>query len=108
MDYLKPLREFAGKIHHVHAKDAVMDREALDEVGILATPLEYHAPKLPGLGEVKWDKFFNLLRETGYAGPVCIEVEDREYEHSLAGREEALRKSAGFLRNFMVEQTSEK
>lgn len=106
MDPVKPLREFARKIHHLHAKDAVIDREALDEVGILATPLEYHAPKLPGLGGVDWPEFFNALKETGYAGPICIEVEDRDYEHSPAGREEALRKSAAFLRTFLNEQAS--
>ena len=36
MDYIKPLREFAGKIHHVHAKDAVMDVvAACDRLGVL-------------------------------------------------------------------------
>ena len=42
MDYLQPLREFADRIFHVHAKDVRVDRERLDSVGIMATPLEYH------------------------------------------------------------------
>ncbi len=98
MDYLKPLREFAGRIFHVHAKDAQVDQDRLDEVGILATPLEYHTPKLPGLGEVDWPRFVAALAEIGYDGPVCIEVEDRDYEGSLEARKEALRKSGQFLR----------
>lgn len=107
MDYLKPIREFAEKLFHVHAKDAIIDREALDDVGILATPLEFHTPKLPGLGEVDWGRFFSHLGEVGYTGPVCIEVEDRPYEKTLAGRQGALRQSARFLRNFMSEELGE-
>ncbi len=98
MDYLKPLREFAGRIFHVHAKDARVDQDRLDDVGILATPLEYHTPKLPGLGEVDWPRFVAALVEIGYDGPVCVEVEDRDYEGSLEARKEALRKSGQFLR----------
>ena len=103
MDYLKPLREFAGRIFHVHAKDVRVDRERLDDVGILATPLQYHAPKLPGLGDVDWGQFFSVLGDTGYRGPVCVEVEDRAYEDSLESRKAALRQSAAFLRSFVPE-----
>ena len=101
MDYLKPLREFAGRLFHVHAKDARVDQDRLDEVGVLATPLQYHTPKLPGLGDVDWGRFFSVLSDVGYDGPVCIEVEDRAYEGSLASRQAALRQSALYLRQFM-------
>jgi len=101
MDPVAPMKEFADRIFHVHAKDVAIDYEALGDVGVLAYPLEYHRPKLPGLGEVPWGEFFNVLGETGYRGPVCIEVEDRVYEGTLAGRKEALRQSARFLRNYM-------
>jgi sugar phosphate isomerase/epimerase len=100
MDYLKPLREFRDRIFHVHAKDARLDRERLDDVGILATPLEFHRPKLPGLGDVDWGRFFSVLTDTGYDGPVCVEVEDRAYEGSLETRQAALRQSLRYLRNF--------
>ncbi len=102
MDYVKPLREFADRIFHVHAKDVRVDRERLDDVGILATPLAYHTPKLPGLGDIQWGRFFSVLGETGYRGPVCIEVEDRVYEKSLATRKASLRQSGTFLRNFIA------
>ena len=106
MDYLKPMREFASKLFHIHAKDAIVDQLLLDDVGILATPLEFHTPKLPGLGDIDWGKFFSVLGEVGYTGPVCIEVEDRSYEKTLAGRQGALRQSARFLRNFLSGETS--
>jgi sugar phosphate isomerase/epimerase len=100
MDYLKPLREFRERIFHVHAKDARLDRERLDDVGIMATPLEFHRPKLPGLGEVNWGRFLSVLTDTGYEGPVCVEVEDRAYEGSLEARQAALRQSLRYLRSF--------
>jgi len=104
MDYLKPLREFADRLVHIHAKDVRVDRHRLDEVGILAHPSEYHVPKLPGMGDVDWGKFFSVLTDVGYRGPVCVEVEDRAYEKSLADREASLRQSHTFLRNYLAER----
>jgi sugar phosphate isomerase/epimerase len=101
MDYVRPVAEFRDRIFHVHAKDARIDREKLAEVGVLAYPLQYHTPKLPGLGDVDWGRFLAALGEIGYAGPVCIEVEDRAYEKTLDLRKAALRQSAAYLRNFL-------
>ena len=101
IDYIKPLREFSRRIFHVHAKDARLDKDRLDRVGILATPLEYHSPKLPGLGDVDWGRFLSVLGDTGYKGPVCIEVEDRAYEGTLQRRKEALRQSGRYLRQYL-------
>ena len=101
MDYLKPIRDFADRLHHVHAKDVRVDKHRLDQVGILAHPLEYHTPKLPGLGEVNWGKFFSHLTDAGYEGPVCVEVEDRAYEGSLEKRKASLRQSLTYLRQFV-------
>jgi sugar phosphate isomerase/epimerase len=103
IDYVAPLREFATRLVHVHAKDVRIDYQRLNQVGILATPLEYHTPKLPGLGQIHWGQFFSVLGDVGYRGPVCIEVEDRAYETSLESRQAALRQSAAWLRNFMAE-----
>lgn len=101
MDYLKPIREFAPKLFHVHAKDVRLERHLLDDVGIMATPLEFHTPKLPGLGDIDWGQFFSVLSDVGYGGPVCIEVEDRAYEDSLESRKTSLIQSARFLKNFL-------
>jgi sugar phosphate isomerase/epimerase len=101
MDYLRPLVEFKDRLFHVHAKDARIDRERLNDVGILAHPNEYHTPKLPGLGDVDWGRFFSALTDTGYDGPVCVEVEDRAYEGSIEARKASLRQSHAFLRNYI-------
>ena len=97
MDPITPLREFADRIYHVHAKDVQLDRGRLNDVGIMATPLEFHQPVLPGRGMIDWPLFFQTLRAIRYDGPVCIEVEDRAYEGSLDSRHKALRESAKFL-----------
>lgn len=101
MDYVAPLRNFSDRLFHIHAKDVRIDRERLNEVGILAHPLEYHTPKLPGLGDVNWGSFFGTLVDTGYRGPVCVEVEDRAYETTLESRKDSLRQSYRYLKNFI-------
>ncbi|MCX6378387.1 MAG: sugar phosphate isomerase/epimerase [Armatimonadetes bacterium] len=105
MDYLKPMTEFGSRLFHIHAKDVRIDRDRLDSVGILAPPLEYHCPKLPGLGEIDWGRFFSVLGDAGYEGAVCIEAEDRAYEKSLESRKAALRQSARYLRNYLENTT---
>jgi len=101
LDIPSAIREFGSRIFHTHAKDARIDRHKLADVGILAFPLQFHTPKLPGLGDVDWGAFFSALTDTGYDGPVCIEVEDRAYEGSLETRKASLRQSADFLRQFV-------
>lgn len=101
MDYVAPMREFKDRLFHVHAKDVRIDREKLDQVGILAHPSEYHTPKLPGMGDVNWGHFFSTLTDTGYQGPICVEVEDRAYEATLETRQASLIQSHTYLRQFI-------
>jgi sugar phosphate isomerase/epimerase len=98
IDYVRCVREFGSRIVHVHAKDTRIDPDRLYESGILG--LGWHAAKLPGLGEVDWGALFAALTDAGYAGPVCIEVEDRAYEGSLEDRLRALRQSKRFLERY--------
>jgi len=100
MDYLAAIREFAPRFWHCHAKDARLDRERLAQVGIMAHPLEFHTPKLPGLGDANWGAFFAALADAGYKGAVCVEVEDRAYEGSLEARKASLVQSLRYLRQF--------
>ncbi len=102
MDYIKPIYEFRERIFHVHIKDARILWERLCDVGILTTPLEYHTPKLPGLGDINWGKFFSALYEAGYNGSACIEVEDKAFEGSLENRKAALLQSRNYLRQFIT------
>jgi sugar phosphate isomerase/epimerase len=102
MDYIKPIYEFRDRIVHAHVKDAKLLRDKLDDVGILATPLEYHTPKLPGLGEVKWGLYFSALTDIGFEGSACVEVEDRAYEGSFEARKASLVQSHAYIRQFVA------
>ena len=88
IDYVRCIRDFGKRIVHVHAKDTRIDVDKIYSHGILG--LGWHTAKLPGLGDVNWGQFFSALTDTGYKGPVCIEVEDRAYEGSVADRLRAL------------------
>ena len=90
MDYIKPLYEFSDKLFHIHLKDARVYRDKLNDVGIMATPLEFHTPKLPGLGDIDWGKFISSLNDIRYKGPVCVEVEDKTFEGSIEARKYSL------------------
>jgi len=102
MDYIRPIYEFKERIFHVHIKDAKVLRDQLNDVGILATPLSFHRPKLPGLGDVDWGKFFSALTDIGYDGAACVEVEDRSYEGSLQMRKKSLIQSREYLKQFLA------
>ncbi|MEL6253926.1 MAG: sugar phosphate isomerase/epimerase family protein [Bacteroidota bacterium] len=101
MDYLSPMRKYAHKLFHVHAKDVRIDKHLLDEYGIMTPPNKWHTPKLPGMGEIDWGKFFSVLTSAGYDGPVCVEVEDRAYEGSLEKQKLSLVQSHTYLRQFI-------
>jgi len=93
MDYLSVLTEFKDKLFHIHLKDTKVLVEKLKDVGILATPLEYMAPKIPGLGDIDWKIFMETLKSTGYDGHCVLEIEDRDYEDSLESVIESIKLS---------------
>jgi sugar phosphate isomerase/epimerase len=101
MDYIKPLYEFKDKLFHVHLKDARVYRNKLDEVGIMAAPIEFHSPKLPGLGDIDWGKFVSALNDIRYKGPVCVEVEDKAFEGSQEDRKYSLVLSKRYLEQYL-------
>jgi sugar phosphate isomerase/epimerase len=103
MDYVKPLFEFREKIFHVHIKDARIDQDGINEHGIFTAPHNIHVPKLPGLGDIDWGKFFSALYESGYQGSACVEVEDRAFEGALENRKASLIQSRNFLRQFITQ-----
>ena len=101
MDEIKPIYSYKDRLHHIHLKDAKLYKEKLDRVGIMANPLEYHSPKLPGLGDVNWRGFFGALTDIRYRGPVVIEVEDKAYETNNSDIESAILTSRNYVRQFL-------
>ncbi len=102
MDYIKPIYEFRDKIFHVHYKDIKLYRDRLEECGVMAYPLEYMSPKLPGLGDVDWGYYVSALTDIGYEGYTCIEVEDKAFEGSRERVLDSIRLSKRYLEQFVI------
>jgi sugar phosphate isomerase/epimerase len=102
MDYLAPLYEFRHRIFHVHFKDIKLYRDRLRDAGVMAHPLEFMSPKLPGLGDVDWGAFISALNDIGYEGPACIEIEDRAFEGSRERILDSLVLSKRYLDQFII------
>lgn len=102
MDEVQPIYDFKEKLFHIHLKDVKLFRNKLNKVGIMAYPLDYHSPKIPGLGDVDWRGFFSALTSVKYRGPVCIEVEDKAFEGSEEDVKSAILTSRNYLNQFLA------
>jgi len=91
IDCGRAIEEFGSKIYYVQAKDVEIDRTGLYERGTSSMGIGWQRPRLPGLGEVDWPRFFAALYRSGYDGAVTVEHEDRQFE----GSDELV--EAGFL-----------
>lgn len=91
IDYERAIYEFKDRLFHVHAKDMEINRDGLYSHGVMATGIGWQIPRLPGLGEVRWDRFIAALYAVGYDFVLSIEHEDRKFE----GTEELVKR--GFL-----------
>jgi sugar phosphate isomerase/epimerase len=88
IDYERVIREFSSRIFHVHAKDLHIDHEGLYNHGVLSQGMGWQVPRLPGLGDMDWPKFFAALTAAHYDYVVSIEHEDRVFE----GNEELVKR----------------
>jgi sugar phosphate isomerase/epimerase len=102
IDYIKPIYEFKDKIFHVHCKDIKLYLDKLNDVGVMAYPLEYMSPKLPGLGDVDWGKYISALTDIGYDSFVCVEVEDKAFESSKEKIRDSVKLSCRYLKQFVI------
>jgi sugar phosphate isomerase/epimerase len=91
IDYERVVRDFSDRILHVHAKDMEIDREGLYRNGVMSAGIGWQVPRLPGLGEVQWDRFIAALYRAGYDDVISVEHEDRAFE----GTDELVKR--GFL-----------
>lgn len=82
MDPYAPVYEFKDKIFHVHGKDTQIDRELLRRKGILSD-YTWWRYRVPGMGEIDWNRLVSNLYEIGYDGVLSVEHEDPVWEGSL-------------------------
>jgi len=101
IDHVRFIREFAAKVVPVHGKDTELMPEKLYEVGcetnlarLSGAPWRY---TIPGHGVARWPLIFQVLKEAGYKGAVCIEHEDDVFTGSESVEQEGLVAGARFL-----------
>jgi sugar phosphate isomerase/epimerase len=106
IDPVRFLREFAGRIGHVHAKDTQIFEESLYEFGNLqpATLAEGHPYGgyhwrycVPGHGQAPWAAILGVLKESNYRGLMSIELEDEDFNGSEAGEKRGILAARDFL-----------
>ena len=94
IDPLRFLKEFAPRVGHVHGKDAEILADDLYEYGWEQPATFKENPAfgasawrytIPGQGMTNWSEVFRILAANNYAGKVCIELEDRDFNGSDDG-----------------------
>lgn len=102
LDYIKTVYEFKDRIFHIHFKDIKLYPDRLAECGVLAYPLDYMSPKIPGLGDVDWGAFISALNDIRFEGCAVIEVEDKAFESCREDILNSIRLSKRYLDNFII------
>lgn len=105
IDYLKALRSYKSRIFHIDAKDVLVDDESFKYYGIFgkklnrehAEDLGFWTPVIPGLGDINWSQFYNVMKEIGFDGCFSIEHEDRRFADSNSDVEKGLKYSFNYL-----------
>jgi sugar phosphate isomerase/epimerase len=107
MDPVAAIRELAGAIYHVHAKDTKIDGYNVAKNGVLDT--KHYSDELHrawvfrtvgyGNGESYWRDLVSNLRLCGYDRVLSIEHED-----SLMTIDEGLCKAVDFLKGIIIEE----
>ena len=106
IDHIKFLREFGGRVIHMHGKDTELLTDNLYDFGIeqpatFAKPVAFGGMHwrytIPGHGVVHWVAAFELLQAAGYSGCVSIELEDANFTRTPEERKEGILQGARFL-----------
>jgi sugar phosphate isomerase/epimerase len=80
IDYERVVYDYADRIFHAHAKDLEVRPDGLYRNGTLSSGIGWQVPRLPGLGQVQWNRFVAALYAVGYDHVLSIEHEDRRFE----------------------------
>jgi sugar phosphate isomerase/epimerase len=106
IDPLRFLREFVGRVAHVHGKDTELSAENLYEYGseqppTFAKPVRFGAMHwrytIPGHGCMRWVEALRILESSGYTGCISIELEDANFNGTEQGEKLGLIQAARFL-----------
>ncbi|OBZ13055.1 sugar phosphate isomerase/epimerase [Bacillus sp. FJAT-26390] len=72
IDPIPQLRKWAGKVFHVHGKDATIAWDIVKEHGVHSKQ-QFVWHRTPGFGDSNWSDIITILRQNGYKGTIDIE-----------------------------------
>jgi sugar phosphate isomerase/epimerase len=105
VDYVEFIREFAGRIYHVHMKDAWWGHGD-GTVGVFgghtdfANPRRFWNFRSLGRGDIKFEDIMVALNDVGYRGPLSVEWEDARMDRVHGATEScAFVRKLDFTRN---------
>jgi sugar phosphate isomerase/epimerase len=94
VDYVKFIREFSGRIYHVHMKDAWWGHGD-GTVGVFGGHTNFGDARRfwdfrsPGRGDIEFEDIIVALNDIGYRGPLSVEWEDIRMDRVHGGAEAA-------------------
>ena len=106
IDPVRFVEEFADHVYHVHGKDTEVFAENVYEFGTeisgtLVNGMPFGSMSwrytIPGHGQVRWVKIFEVLKSRGYNGLVSIELEDGNFNVSEQGEKDGFIFGGHFL-----------
>ncbi|MBX3096114.1 MAG: sugar phosphate isomerase/epimerase [Fimbriimonadaceae bacterium] len=69
---LPQLKEWIGRVYHIHGKDATIERDVLARQGLRSgETFVWH--RTPGFGDTNWTDLISILRMNGWTGAIDIE-----------------------------------
>ena len=72
IDPIPQLRQWVGKIYHLHGKDATVAWDVIRREGLRSgQPVVHH--RTPGFGDTNWTDIISILRMAGFRGSIDIE-----------------------------------
>ncbi len=109
IDPIQAAKDYASKIFHAHAKDTEILNDGVYNYGILGQQIDANPWKsgwwryrIPGLGEIDWQKFISTLQENGYDNVLSIEHEDPIWEGSEDKVKKGLQLGLKHLKQFTI------
>lgn len=109
IDYIKAAEDYAEKIFHAHAKDTEILIEGEYKYGLFGRQIDpvpwksgWWRYRMPGLGEINWQKFISVLQEHGYDYVLSIEHEDPVWEGSEEKIKAGLKLGYKFLSQYVI------
>lgn len=72
IDPVAQLRQWVGKVIHMHGKDATVDMDAVRRLGVFGAH-DFAPQRTPGFGDTNWRDIFSILHQGGYESDICVE-----------------------------------